>query len=1126
MSVVDENIVFSAESELSGKTDGKFALFLPMAVKNATIYLMKTISNNVIYKTNSMADAAKYVLDRLSRIDKSNLDVMHTVIVPDRASLEAERAILNELGGSFNVQVKTFRRLAADVLPKYEYLSKQAGILALSGIIQDNKDKLVCYKRGVETPGFVESVYDAVCTFKYCNIKPEMLHREMPPSVSGKAHDLALLYKAYLEFTENRFIDSADKLEKLCEAIRDTDFAAKSYFYLFDFDNLSKQELAICEQLIYKSLGVTVACCVSERDEDKRLYLNDIYHGVLKLFSSDEAKRRQVQFEIINGTSYAHGFAKQIGDNLFRYSDVAPLEAGKFLEIYEGESRVDEVYALACRIQKYIRSNPKHRFRDIYVVASDVAMYSNAISTVFAEFDIPYFCDRQYALSDHPYARYIVDYLTLCRNNGKLSSVLPFVKNFLFCGNFDGAEQDDSVYLFENYCLKYNVSYRYDGFALGRHEDYFDKADSFRRQFNSLFSTLKAPNHATIKEYTDFVRSLIEIVGLNEKNSRFASMQQQAGLEFESKVTEQVVEKFDGVLTQMQKVLGERYVGLDEFVKLLVSGVAAVKISVIPVYNDCVIFANMAKARKHDVGFLALLGANQGAMPIVKSDAKLLSDRNIEELQSVQIDIEPKIIVENRRERFSLFQLLLEPTEKLYVSYTTSDGIDRLIPSGFVRELGKLFVKNGKPYFDGENNLCKSNELLQDDVYTEKQAFARLVLNSRKIRDSQDVKMPSYQALKTYFGDKLAQYETAKEGLNIYVPRGSELYLKNSATSVSQLTDFFKCPYRFYIQYGLNVKPRTVAELKSSDLGNVLHAVLENYVREMDVNESDDVTEQKAREKFDVAMNDDFYRGLKNDVKMVGILSQLKSESVRMCKVVKNQIQNSEFQNYATELSFGGNSELPPVVVDFDGGKFHLVGKIDRVDICDGRFIVIDYKSGANAAHYGEKELYVGHKLQLPVYVRAVENVTGLRPAGFYYFNMHDTFADLDAKDDYVYNGRTLNDVDVACQIDRQLQKGRSTKLGLSLKADGTFNMLGGRTKLLESEQFDAQVEYAFDLIRSAGNMMKNGYAAVNPYEGACSYCDYKDVCDFGDCFHYNARKVDDDVDKNVIDRTVENERN
>ena len=119
----------------------------------------------------------------------------------------------------------------------------------------------------------------------------------------------------------------------------------------------------------------------------------------------------------------------------------------------------------------------------------------------------------------------------------------------------------------------------------------------------------------------------------------------------------------------------------------------------------------------------------------------------------------------------------------------------------------------------------------------------------------------------------------------------------------------------------------------------------------------------------------------------------------------------------------------------------------------------------------------------------------------------------------YTYNGRTLDDVEVAKDIDTLLASGKSEKLGLKLKTDGSLSRVGN--KLLTDAQFDSQTEYAFQLIRRAGELMKQGYAAVSPYKGACDYCDYKDICDFGDVYTYNAREVKDKISKDTIDRTV-----
>ena len=1109
-----------------------------------------------IYKSNSMANAAKYVMDRIKLVDKTNLSITHTVIVPDRVSLEAERALLKAVQGSFNAQVKTFRRLAADILPKYDYLSKQAGVMALSMIIKEHRGNLTCYVKGVETPGFVEDMYDVISMMKYCKITPKaLLSAELPKSVSGKARDIALLYQAYCDYTENRFIDSADKLDLLCEEIATTDAAANSYYYLYDFDNFTRQELAIIEQFALKSRGVTVACCVGNGARDKHLYLDDIYQGVI-----DICKRNNLTPNIVEGKrDYTNRYTEQIGENLYRYEEKKRTPCGDFVEIFEGSTRVNEVYALACRIQKYVRAGG--RFRDVYVVTSDVAKYSNAISTVFSQFQIPYFCDRQFVLADHPYARFIIDYLTLCKNNARLSFVLPFVKNYLFCGNFDGKEQSDDVFLFENYCLKYNVNYRYNSFNLGKDEPFFAQADAFRQRFYELYRSNPIPDGATVNEYLTLIRQLIDYAKLAEKNSAFATQQRDMGLEFEAKVTAQAQEKLESVLLQAANVLGDRFVKLDEFIKLFTAGVTSVKVSVIPVYSDCVVFANMAKARKHDIKFLALLGANQGAMPIVKADCKLLSDRNIKDLVDAGINVEPKIHVENKRERFSLFQLLLEPTEKLYVSYATADGADSLLPSPFIAEFAELFGRKERgvkgntaadDLHDTEYVPLMPTSAADEDVYTEKQAIEKLVLNDRRVKDKQVITMPSYSYLRKKYAKEVEKYAFYKNG-DVRIERGGELYLKKSKTSVSQLTTFFKCPYSFYFHYGLNVQPRPIAELKSADLGTILHYVLEKYVKTLDLSEDDATTTQRAYEWFDKALSEDFYKGMKNDPQMEGVLLQIKSESARMCKVVKQQLRNSNFEKFAAELKFGDESPsdddtfdnddsnetakpLPAVVVEFEGGKFYLKGVVDRVDVLkakdpnkDNMFIVVDYKSGAEAASYTEKYLYIGQKMQLLVYVKAVKDNLRLNsgngkmsPAGFYYFNMHDNFTDVNENTVYTYNGRTLDDVAVAREIDTAWTGGKSERLSLRLTKDGAVHGQDRNNKMLTAEQIDNQTEYAMKLIARAGELMHKGYAAVNPFDGACEFCDYRSICDFGDVYTYEPRDMKNaDIDKTTIDKTV-----
>lgn len=1065
-----------------------------------------------IYKNSTTKQAAMQIVQVLKRVDKSNLSVMHTVIVPDRASLEMERLILAEVGGSFNVQVLTFRRLASRILPKYEYLSKQAGIMALTGIIQDNKSQLKCYTKGVDSAGFVADMYDTISMMKYCKITPERLDdASFPKSIRGKSADIALLYREYLNYTNGRFIDSADKMDLLCDELPKVESVQKSYFYICDFDNLSAQELALVEQLMLTSQGVTISCCVGSKLVDGYLYLDDIYNGVLQV-----CERNQIVPNIVGSFQQDNNkCTRQIGEHLYRYTTPAPVECNGFVEIFQAENRYKEVYNLACHIQNYVRNGG--RFKDVYVVTSDVDKYANSIAGVFEELQIPYFCDRQFALADQPYAQFVLDYLNLYRNNGRLQNVLSFVKNYLFYGNFDGQTDESDVYKFENFCLKYNVSYRYDGFALGLDDYYYPRANAFRSKFNTLYKAIVLPQSAKAVDYVDIVRTLLKTQDVTAKNTLFAEQQLAKGFSAQANVTNQSVEKLEQVLVQAETILGSRWMTLDDFTKALTAAVASVKISVIPQHNDCVVFANMAKARKHDIKFLALLGANYGLMPIVKKDCKLLTDSNIKDLQSVGVDVEPQIYTENKRERFSLFQLMLEPTDKLYVSYPTTDGADSLTPSPFVEQLCNLFL-------DGvdEHNKPKKlqpTEVEIEDIFTEKQAVAKVILNKRRLADQQMVKMPSFNILSKTYAQIADGYQFAKDGQNVTVQGGDKLFFKSAKTSVSQLTQFFNCPYSFFIKYGLNVKPREIAQLKSNDLGTILHDVMEHYVAQVDVAESDQDTTNKANDCFDKALSSDFYRALKNDPQMQGILGQLRAEAVRMCKVVKKQLAHSKFTNIKTELAFDGEN-APMVQIDYGQGVFNLNGKIDRIDDYKGHMIVIDYKSGATASNYTEESLYNGQKLQLLVYLRAAQDSYKLRPAGFYYFNMHNNFTDSATERVYTYKGRTLSDVDIACAIDTELETtGKSEKLGLSITKKGVLN---NRVKNhISAEQFDHQVTYATELIKRAGKLMHQGYVAVSPYGKCCSFCDYKDICDYGDVYTYEPRQVKGSVDAQTITNIV-----
>jgi ATP-dependent helicase/DNAse subunit B len=88
------------------------------------------------------------------------------------------------------------------------------------------------------------------------------------------------------------------------------------------------------------------------------------------------------------------------------------------------------------------------------------------------------------------------------------------------------------------------------------------------------------------------------------------------------------------------------------------------------------------------------------------------------------------------------------------------------------------------------------------------------------------------------------------------------------------------------------------------------------------------------------------------------------------------------------EHQFGGQSPVPPLQLEADGETVRLQGRIDRVDAADDRLLVIDYKSGADAARHRrllDPRAFGVTSFQVPLYLLAAErDLPGRAPSATY----------------------------------------------------------------------------------------------------------------------------------------------
>ena len=224
------------------------------------------------------------------------------------------------------------------------------------------------------------------------------------------------------------------------------------------------------------------------------------------------------------------------------------------------------------------------------------------------------------------------------------------------------------------------------------------------------------------------------------------------------------------------------------------------------------------------------------------------------------------------------------------------------------------------------------------------------------------------------------------------------------------------------------------------------------------------------------------------------------------------------------------NSDFKPRYFEFDFKEenalklknISIIGKVDRIDVFNDMFRVIDYKSGKADASL--KELYYGNKLQLFLYSCAMERVLNKRMVGSFYLPLHNAYT-KELGNTYSLKGFYLAEDFVVQAFDKRLEAGtKSDIVNVKLNKSKEISKMGGY-KELNINELNCLKDYAKNVSANAVDEIKSGYIAPNPSEvsKSCEYCPYVYVClKNSNCVEYRkANKVNLDSFKEAEDERI-----
>ena len=601
------------------------------------------------------------------------------------------------------------------------------------------------------------------------------------------------------------------------------------------------------------------------------------------------------------------------------------------------------------------------------------------------------------------------------------------------------------------------------------------------------------------------------------------------------------------VLDEIVKIFRDENITINQYANILKQGLKASSLGKIPGTQDQVIMGDVDRSRSHKVDTIFIIGLNDGVYPSINKSEGFLGDEDREYLKKQGIELAKGTLENLYDDNFNIYKAFTTAERELHLSYSSADTEGgALRPSIYITKIKKMFP-----------NLKETSDVIVSDyqITNQKATYEALIEKLAKIEESE--LEPEWKEIYKYFGNNeewKIKLEKDLQGLNYTnIPQNIEkttiekLYGNVLRTSVSKLETYKKCPFSYFLKYGLNLKQKEELKIQNFDTGSFMHEVIDlffNYLREENIKLTELLNEEEKIRKIvnqiiETKLDCGKYR-FTATVKYKILIQRLEKMVTKALKYIVESLVYSDFNVEGTEVEFSKGKEYKPIEIALENGKrIEITGKIDRVDIAkteDGNYLrIIDYKSSARNVDLNE--VYAGVSIQLLTYLDAICEEEDLMPAGILYFNLIEKNVNPKIKTEeaieeeirkqFKMKGLILADIEVMKMQDNNLKEGGTSKLiPAGISAKGGINKRD--TSGVDEQEFEVLQKYIGKIIKEIGKEILEGKIELSPtnYKGKtpCKYCEYHAICGFDARNNKNKYDYIENLSKDDIIRKMNKE--
>jgi len=366
--------------------------------------------------------------------------------------------------------------------------------------------------------------------------------------------------------------------------------------------------------------------------------------------------------------------------------------------------------------------------------------------------------------------------------------------------------------------------------------------------------------------------------------------------------------------------------------------------------------------------------------------------------------------------------------------------------------------------------------------------------------------------------EPLQSYQALPLHTKISPESAQALFVKNGAIhgSISAFERYVKCPFSYFLRYGLHVREPMDYQFSQSRIGTLSHYLLETLVERYGkeyANGSRMEVETLLEKELETLCH--LYPRL-NDQKVL-LKQRMMDNFMQNLQDLREMEEHSHLVPFACEQEFWWDI---PIMEQL---HLHLHGFIDRIDADETSMRIIDYKSSMKTL--SQDDVFSGLQLQLMIYALYAKKTWNKNILGAFYWSMKKeniaAAAGKMSRRPVAYLRYDAHDWETQRRSFQRLT-GWVLHPGVERIDDNGSHIVGVRTN--KDGIVSARTRYRIDVIetlftdmlRQIATHIVQGDIACRPTKDACTFCPYHDICRF----HGYSRIVKPLVDAtDVIDK-------